>query len=125
MALWSMYNIVRVNSENSRLARCSPWVDLENEDYNAAAAGLAESLGRPAKCSQQSGPVADEIVALRYAPGPPSCIIIVLVVERLIVIGRKVENGTKHQESRGAPDGRGIIEVDRGEHDNSSRNGAS
>src|SRR5262245_23585493 len=36
MALWSMYNIVRVNSENSGLARCSPWVDLENDDYNAA-----------------------------------------------------------------------------------------
>ena len=47
--------------------------------------------------------------------------LISLMVERLIICGRKVENA-EYQESRGAPDGRGIVEVDRGEHDNSRYN---
>src|SRR5262249_2806255 len=40
------------------------------------------------------------------------------IVERSIVLARKVENGPEYQKSRGSSDGSGIVKVDRREHDN-------
>src|SRR5262249_27046499 len=56
---------------------------------------------------------------------PASCLLLRSykpAVEGFIIFGRKVENGPEHQESRSAPAGRGIVEVDRREHDNRGHN---
>src|SRR6266487_3878445 len=48
----------------------------------------------------------------------PACVLVGAMVDRFIVLGRKVEYGIEYQESRGSTDGRGTVKVDWREHDN-------